>query len=85
MVTWRWKAGIQVGEEYYEVGGDPGQSREEIMRALEVVEVPWKVEEGPEDWLVALTWRRVIIHDQTWIKLRTSFYDSREWREFRQA
>lgn len=85
MVTWRWVASVQVGEEYYEIRGPPGLSREEITPALLRAEVPWEEEEGPEDLLEALTWRRVIVHDETWIKLRTSFYDSREWREFRQA
>jgi len=85
MVTWRWVAGVQVGEEYYEAGGKTGLSREEFTRALLASELPWEEGEGPEDLLGALTWRRTIIHDETWIKLRTSFYDSREWREFRQA
>lgn len=85
MVTWRWVAGVQVGEEYYEGGGEPDLSLEEITRALLKSEVPWEEEEGPEDLLAAITWHRVIVHDETWIKLRTSFYDSREWREFRQV
>jgi hypothetical protein len=87
MVIWRWVGGVQVGEEYYEVRvrGDPSMSREEIMRALSASEFPWEEGEGPEDLPAAITWHRVIVHDETWIKLRTSFYDSREWREFRQA
>lgn len=85
MVAWRWVAGVRVGKEDYEVSGNPGQSQEDIMRVLPVLKVPWEEGEEPEDLLAALTWRRVIVHDETWIKLRTSFYDSREWREFRQA
>jgi len=83
MVTWRWVAGVQVGKEYYEARGAPGLSREEFTQALLAAEVPGEAEERSEDLLAALTWRRVIVHDHTWVKLRTSFYDSREWREFR--
>jgi len=85
MVTWRWVGVIQVGEKRNTYRGNPGVSLEEITRALLKSEVPWEEKEGPEDLLAAITWRRVIVHDETWIKLRTSFYDSREWREFRQA
>jgi len=85
MVTWRWVGVIQIGEKHNTYWGNPGVSLEEIMRAPSASEGHWEEEEGPEDLPAAITWHRVTVHDETWIKLRTSFYDSREWREFRQA
>ena len=32
-----------------------------------------------------ITWKRLIVHDERWIKIRSSFYGSREWKEFRRA
>ena len=85
MVAWRWDLTSRAEEGGVWFYGIPGLTRSEVVEEYSnlLAETLGIESLTLEDVERHFTWNKPVIHDIAWIRLRSSFYGSREWKEFR--
>ena len=85
MVAWRWDLTSRAEEGRVWFYGIPGLTRSEVVEEYSnlLAETLGVESLTLEDVERHFTWNKPVIHDIAWIRLRSSFYGSREWKEFR--